>query len=396
VVSVVFPCLNEAGSVGDCVREALSALEASGIPSEVLVVDNGSSDDSAAVALAAGARVISEARPGYGSALRAGIAAAEGAVIVMADADWSYDLRAIDDLVRPVITGSAELVVGNRMAGIERGAMPLLNRYLGNPILTALVRRVTKRLDVDDSQCGCRAFSASAIRSLDLRTSGMEFASEMVIRAGQAGLRMSQMPINYRRRVGLSKLHPLRDGWRHLRLISMLAPQLVLFQPGLLLLGLGLVLSVYSVVSPGGIEIGSLRWQPIFFSTIAITLGVHGVLVGMLLAHRSALTDPQARSRFAFVGGRSFPRLCVAIGACALVTGLAVDALLFVWWLWKLAAVSRAIAYASIAQSLIIGGVSTASFGLVVNVVTWADQMHSSTDRATQPEFAMLASKASS
>jgi len=176
LVTVVLPCLNEQGSVGECVDEAHAALLAAGMKCEVLVVDNNSTDRSIEIALAHGARVIRERRPGYGSALRAGIEAAYGDIVVMADADLTYDLSRIAQLVQPVADGSADIVLGERLSEAPRSTMPLLHRHVGTPLLTLLVRRATNGLTVTDSQSGYRAFRRDAILALGLSATGMEFA----------------------------------------------------------------------------------------------------------------------------------------------------------------------------------------------------------------------------
>jgi glycosyltransferase involved in cell wall biosynthesis len=237
LVSVVIPCLDEAENVGACVRAAAGALERDGVEGEVVVVDNGSTDGSAALAAAAGARVVSEHRPGYGSAYLAGFEAARGDYIIMADADLTYDFDDIPRFVNELDRG-AELVIGDRMDNIHPGAMPWLHRYVGNPILTGVLNLLF-RTGVKDPHCGMRAVRRELLPALDLRTSGMEFASEMVIRASKVGLRISQVPIEYRPRSGVSKLSSFRDGWRHLRFLLVHSPTYLFLIPGAALTALG-------------------------------------------------------------------------------------------------------------------------------------------------------------
>ncbi|MGA2166180.1 MAG: glycosyltransferase family 2 protein, partial [Solirubrobacteraceae bacterium] len=193
LVSVVIPCLNEAENIERCVKAALEVLSRNALDGEVLVVDNGSEDASAALATAAGARVVNEPRRGYGSAYLAGFAAARGRYIVMADADLTYDFNEIPRFVAE-LDGGAELVMGDRMDNIQPGAMTWLHRYVGNPILTGLLNLFFDT-GVKDAHCGMRALRRDVLPRLDLRTTGMEFASEMVIRAAKADLRIAEFPI---------------------------------------------------------------------------------------------------------------------------------------------------------------------------------------------------------
>jgi glycosyltransferase involved in cell wall biosynthesis len=242
LVSVVIPCLNEEANIERCVRDALDALASSGLSGEVLVVDNASEDRSAELAAAAGARVIREARRGYGSAYLAGFAAARGSYIVMADADLTYDFGEIPNFVAKLNDG-AQLVMGNRMDNIKPGAMPWLHRYIGNPLLTGLLN-LFFRTGVRDAHCGMRALRADVLDTLDLRTTGMEFASEMVIRASKEHLRISEVDIEYHPRGGESKLSSFRDGWRHLRFLLVHSPTYLFILPGALLGALGTLISI--------------------------------------------------------------------------------------------------------------------------------------------------------
>jgi glycosyltransferase involved in cell wall biosynthesis len=266
VVSVVIPCLNEAENIEACVTTALEVLKSNDLDGEVVVVDNASEDDSAALAAAAGAHVVSEPRRGYGSAYLAGFAAARGKYIVMADADLTYDFNEIPRFVAELDRG-AELVMGDRMDNIQPGAMPWLHRYIGNPILTGLLNFFF-RTGVKDAHCGMRALRRDVLQRLDLRTTGMEFASEMVIRASKENLRIAEFPIEYHPRGGESKLSSFRDGWRHLRFLLVHSPTHLFILPGTILAGVG---TAIVLLVGGGLDIFGRAW------------GIHALIGGSLL-----------------------------------------------------------------------------------------------------------------
>jgi glycosyltransferase involved in cell wall biosynthesis len=236
-ISVVIPCLNEAEAIERCVASARTALEEAGLEGEVIVVDNGSDDGSAELATRAGATVVHEPRRGYGSAYLSGFSAARGDYIVMADADLTYDFGEIPRFVRCLDDG-AELVMGNRMERISPGAMPWLHRYVGNPLLTGILN-LFFHAGVSDAHCGMRALRREVLPRLDLRTTGMEFASEMVIRAAKEGLDVREIPIAYHPREGESKLSSFRDGWRHLRFLLVHSPTYLFLLPGAFMVVLG-------------------------------------------------------------------------------------------------------------------------------------------------------------
>jgi glycosyltransferase involved in cell wall biosynthesis len=240
-VSVVIPCLNEAENIEECVRRARKVLAESSVPGEVIVVDNGSEDGSAELARAAGATVIEEPRRGYGQAYRTGFDAASGDYIVMIDADLTYDFEEIPRFVGELDAG-ADLVMGNRMNGVEPGAMSMLSK-IGNPILTGFLN-VVHASPVKDAHCGLRALRRDALPALGLHSTGMEFASEMVIRAAKIDLDVRELPIALHRRGGESKLSPFRDGWRHLRLILVHSPTALFLVPGCVLVALGALMSL--------------------------------------------------------------------------------------------------------------------------------------------------------
>jgi len=265
-VSVIIPCLNEAENIEECVRRARQALEDSGIPGEVVVADNGSTDGSAELAAAQGARVVHEPRRGYGSAYLAGFAAARGEYLVMLDADLTYDFDDIPRFVEHLEAG-AQLVMGDRMDNIQPGAMPWLHRYVGNPVLTGILN-LFFRTGVKDAHCGMRAVRRTALDDLDLRTTGMEFASEMVIRAAKEDLDIRELPIEYHPRGGESKLSSFRDGWRHLRFLLVHSPTHLFVLPGALMAFLGALVTVTVLTR---LEIFGREWE------------LHSLIAGALL-----------------------------------------------------------------------------------------------------------------
>ena len=246
LVSVVIPCLNEEENIEACVEAARKAMADAGILGEVVVADNDSEDQSAKLAEAAGARVVHEPRRGYGSAYMAGFGAARGKYIVMGDADLTYDFEEIPRFV-DYLDGGADLVMGDRMDNIQPGAMPWLHRYVGNPLLSGFLN-LLYRTGVRDAHCGMRAVRRSKLEELDLRTPGMEFASEMVIRAAKRGLVIEQFPIDYHPRGGESKLSTWRDGWRHLRFLLVHSPNYLFLLPGLVLAGVGSLVVLLSIL----------------------------------------------------------------------------------------------------------------------------------------------------
>ena len=266
-VSVVIPCLNEAGTIEECVRRARQALSAGQLIGEVIVVDNGSGDGSGELAARAGASVVLEPERGYGSAYLAGFTAARGRYIVMADADLTYDFAEIPRFVAELDAG-ADLVMGNRMKNIHPGAMPWHHRYIGNPVLSGVLN-VFFRTGVDDAHCGMRALRRDVLPRLDLRTTGMEFASEMIIRAAKEHLDIRQFPIEYHRRGGESKLSSFRDGWRHLRFLLVHSPNYLFILPGAVMAILGALVELVVIST---LPVFGRHWD------------IHALIAGALLA----------------------------------------------------------------------------------------------------------------
>jgi glycosyltransferase involved in cell wall biosynthesis len=273
------PCLNEAETLETCVTKALGYLEKAGIDGEVIVADNGSDDRSPEIAAQAGARVVHVPSRGYGSALRAGIEASRGTCIIMGDADDSYDFTRLDPFVERLREGY-DLVMGNRFAGgILPGAMPPLHRYLGNPVLT-WVGRLFFRSPLRDFHCGLRGFSREAIERLDLRTTGMEFASEMVVKASLFGLKVAEVPVTLSPdgRSRPPHLRSWRDGWRHLRFLLLYSPRWLFLYPGVLMMLAGSLLTLWLL--PGPRSVGSVTFDihTLLYAVMVIVLGFQTVL----------------------------------------------------------------------------------------------------------------------
>jgi glycosyltransferase involved in cell wall biosynthesis len=278
-LSVVMPCLNEAATVADCVRQARDALATYGIHGEVVVADNGSTDGSRELAAAAGARVVAVPQRGYGSALLTGIASARGEYVVMGDADGSYDFSAVDRFLAKLRDGN-DLVMGNRFrGGVAKGAMPFLHRWLGNPVLSFLGRLFFSS-EVGDFHSGLRGFRRSPILALDLRTTGMEFASEMVVKASVRGLRIAEVPVSLApdKRDRPPHLRTWRDGWRHLRFLLLYSPRWLFLYPGALLMVVGTLVGLWLL--PGERALGSLRLDvhTLIYAAAAVVLGYQAVI----------------------------------------------------------------------------------------------------------------------
>jgi len=330
LVSVVIPCLNEAENIEACVSAALEAIVRMGVVGEVVVADNDSEDDSAALAERAGARVVIERRRGYGSAYLAGFAASQGRYIVMADADLTYDFNEIPRFIDELEKG-AEMVIGDRMDNIQPGAMPWLHRYIGNPILTGLLN-LFFRTGISDAHCGMRALRRDVLPRLDLRTTGMEFASEMVIRASKENLRIAEFPIEYHPRGGESKLSSFRDGWRHLRFLLVHSPNHLFILPGALTAGLG---SLIMVIAESRLELFGRPWgfHAIIGGALLMMVGTQILALG-LCAHAYGTyfmgeRDPwfdRMRDRFRLEHG-------LLLGGLFMLVGIGLGILILVSWI---------------------------------------------------------------
>jgi glycosyltransferase involved in cell wall biosynthesis len=354
LVSVVIPCLNEAANIEQCVTIARDVMAEHGIRGEVVVADNNSTDGSGEIAAAAGARVVLETRPGYGSAYLAGFGAARGRYIVMADADLTYDFNEIPRFVQKLDEG-AQLVMGDRMDNIHPGAMPWLHRYVGNPVLTGVLN-VFFRTGVSDAHCGMRGLRRDILPILDLRTTGMEFASEMVIRASKEKLDIREFPIEYHPRGGESKLSSFRDGWRHLRFLLVHSPTYLFVVPGALMAILGALVAITVVAQ---LDVLGRSWDihSMVGGALLMIVGTQVLALG-LCAHAYGTyfmgeKDPwfdRMRARFRLEHG-------LMLGGAIVLLGLAVGAGIVYTWVGRgFGALSEA-RLAVLAATLMIVGI---------------------------------------
>ncbi|MGY1731875.1 glycosyltransferase family 2 protein [Geodermatophilus sp. SYSU D01045] len=319
-LSIVMPCLNEAETLATCVRKARGYLERSGVRGEVVIADNGSTDGSQAIAEAEGARVVPVSEKGYGNALMGGIRAARGRYVVMGDADDSYDFSDLGAFLEE-LRGGADLVMGNRFqGGIEDGAMPPLHRYVGNPVLS-FIGRLFFKARVGDFHCGLRGFNRQRLLDLDLHTTGMEFASEVVVRSVLAGHRVTEVPTTLSKdgRSRPPHLRSFRDGWRHLRFLLLFAPRWLFLFPGFVLAGLGALATLVLLVTP--VTIGSATFDvgTLGYAAAALLIGSQAIafwLLTKVYAIEEGFLPPD-------------PRLTRVLQRFTLEVGLVVGGLLF-------------------------------------------------------------------
>lgn len=334
-LTILMPCLNEAITLGTCVSKAMDFLRQSGVTGEVLVADNGSTDGSQDIARSLGARIIDIPRRGYGAALRGGIAAARGKYTIMGDSDDSYDFSNLGGFVAELRKGN-DIVMGNRFkGGIAPGAMPVLHRYLGNPVLS-FVGRLFFGIPVRDFHCGLRGFNTQSIRDLGLITEGMEFASEMVVRAALNKYRIAEIPTTLKPdgRDRPPHLKTWRDGWRHLKFLLMYSPRWLFLIPGALLIFVGVVLAMVLAFGPvqiaAGVEIGMNTFTAACFMVIA---GVQLLSFGVLVRYYGAITGMLPPSFVSNIIRQYFTtEHVVRVAAFVLLIGLLIFGFAFAQW----------------------------------------------------------------
>ncbi len=364
-VSVVLPCLNEEETVAACVEKARGGFEREGIDGEVVVVDNGSTDRSREEALRAGARVIEESRRGYGAAHLRGFADSRGEIIVMADADDTYDLVNLTPLVEPVRNGY-DMAVGNRMHGMEPGAMTWSHRVIGTPAISFLLRLFTGS-SVGDSQCGLRAFTRDAYERMELRSTGMELASEMILKAFRRDMKVAEVPTTYAVRKGETKLNTFRDGWRHLRFLLLYTPHYLFLVPGLILMLLGILSLGITLAASGGVSVGTLTWQPVFAGGVLVVVGTNALVIGSathLFAVSRGIIPEDRLTRVL----RKYAQLEPVLGLAGLVilTGIGLDAVIFYEWVTESDLGVSTAGLAAVAQTSVIVGANLALGGFLI------------------------------
>jgi hypothetical protein len=377
-LTILMPCLDEAATVGVCVEKARGFLQRSGVAGEVLVADNGSSDGSRDIAERAGARVIGVQRRGYGAALGAGIAAARGRYIIMGDADDSYDFSRLEAIVEKLRAGYP-LVMGNRFkGGIRPGAMPALHRYLGNPVLS-FIGRMLFGTGVRDFHCGLRGFDREAARALDLRTAGMEFASELVVKAALAGWRIAEVPVVLHPdgRGRPPHLRSWRDGWRHLRFLLLFSPRWLFLYPGLALLILGTALTAALYVRPLRLGGAGLDIHSMLYASAGALLGMQLCLFALFarVSAQNAGLLPRRASLDRLLGGLTLER-GLLFGLALVVAGLAWSAAAF--WQWREAGFGaldpRVVMRETIpASALMVGGMEIMLASFLLSLLVWKD-----------------------
>lgn len=379
LVSAVMPCLNEEETLGLCISKAMQCFQALGIHGQVVVADNGSTDRSVEIAVRLGAKVVHQSVKGYGAALMAGIAAAEGDIIVIGDSDDSYDWSDIGPFIHRIQSGH-DLVMGNRFkGGIEPGAMPPLHQYLGNPVLSFIARAVC-RAPVGDFHCGMRAFTQTAYRQMALVTTGMEFASEMVINAARNGLRITEIPIRLfpDKRSRPPHLRSFRDGWRHLRFMMTYAPDHIFVIPGALMLFLGLLLQLALVGGPIQLFGLSLGIHFLALGSLLTLAGYNvlnlGVLGKMIVAHKHPKLVSQTTSWFT----QHFSLEAWLIsGGLLTLGGLTVDAIIFFDWLGRIGeAMEGTVHLAFVASTTVVLGLNIMFSAFLLNLLLSEDRLH--------------------
>ncbi|NQT12356.1 MAG: glycosyltransferase family 2 protein [Planctomycetes bacterium] len=377
LVSVVMPCLDEERTVASCVQKALHVMAEMGVAGEVVVSDNGSTDNSVAEAVEAGARVVHCPERGYGNAVRFGVEASRGDFVIMGDADSSYDFGSIERFIRPLQEG-ADLVMGNRfLGGIRPGAMPWKNRYLGNPALTKLLN-LFFRTGVGDAHCGLRGFSRTAFQRMRLESRGMEFASEMVVKAAKREMQIVEVPttLDPDGRDRPPHLAPWRDGWRHLKFLLMFSPLHLFLIPGAILVVIGLLL----LLLPAG---GTYRIADFHFDVHWMVLGVLLLVVGVqilefgILARLYTVTHrfPERDPTLEWLRRHLKVEYGLLLGTALFGIGMAIDIWVLMEWIDAQFGQLQRVRPALVATALVAVGVQVVFFSFLFAILdSGADQ----------------------
>jgi glycosyltransferase involved in cell wall biosynthesis len=335
-ISVIMPCLNEEKAVGICVEKCFRAFDENNIKGEVIVIDNGSTDKSREIALKAGAKLVEELRRGYGSAYLRGFSEAGGKYLLMADADNTYDFLEIPNFIKQLRKGY-DFVIGTRLKGDianGKGTMPWTHRYIGNPVLTFILKSFFK-IKVSDVYCGMRAMTRDAYDKLFLRTTGMEFALEMVINTKKAKLRVKEVPINYGLRMGESKLRTVKDGWRSLRFMLLYSPKFLFIVPGAILFIIGT--AILLALASGPLKLGNMEfnYHYMFLGSIFAIMGYQVINLGLftkVYSYSEKFEDEKKDKIMQFIFKNLSLERIIIIGAVSFLSGLFL--LAYVVYLW--------------------------------------------------------------
>lgn len=358
-VSVVMPCLNEEEGIGNSIKKAKEAIKKHKLSAEIVVADNGSTDNSVKIAKKLGARVVFQKEKGYGSAYLKGLAAAKGEYIIIGDSDDTYDFREINKFISPLKKGY-DLVIGSRFRGkILPGAMSWSHRYLGNPILSAMIRLMFG-INISDSQCGMRAFTKEVFKKLELKTTGMEFASEMLVKALEKKMKIFEVPIRYYPRKGKSKLSGVKDAWRHIRFLLMYSPNHLFLIPGFIILVFGFFGLVRLFFGPfyflgHGFDVHSM-----ILSSLLLILGLQIVINGLHAKIFAYTQGYQKKSKTLRLLFKYFNlERGIALGGLLIFLGILINLLVFVFWAKKGFGELQAVRPMILANTILIVGFQT-------------------------------------
>lgn len=366
-LSVILPCLNEELALGSCLDKIKEIIKQSNLKAEIIVVDNGSVDSSCGIAVKKGTRLVHEEKRGYGCAYLKGFEVARGKYLFLADSDGTYDFREIPKFVEQLKQGY-DFVIGNRFKGkIEKGAMPWSRRCIGNPILSAILRLIFK-IKVHDVHCGMRAIRKDKLKELNLKTAGMEFASEMVIMAGKKELKIRELPINYFKRQGDSKLNSFTDGWRHLRFMLLYSPLFLFFIPGLIFFLMGLISMLWMYLGPSEILGIKFHYHPILLSALLIIIG-YQLIIFSLFAKTYAITHlgdkPIFDSLYKYITIEKAGITGILMG----MSGIIIYILIFSKWLSSGFGELQEIKNSVLALTLIIAGIQTIFSSFMLSIL---------------------------
>jgi hypothetical protein len=387
-VSIIIPCLNEERTVAECVTTAFGWLHSTGMSGEVIVVDNASTDGTSEVAEAAGARIVSEPRPGKGNAFRTGVAHSSGRYIVMSDGDATYDLSDLGPIIEPLTQGY-DMVIGNRLQGnMEPGAMPWLHKKIGNPIFNWLIGVITGQ-KMGDVLSGLRGFTREAWDVMRPTSAGFELESEICLRAGRNKMRVAHVPIPYAVRREPSKLRGLTHGWAITRFIVLESADLVFIYPGILAVLLGIVSLVVGVAASEGVDVGSVRWQPVFAGGILVPGGIAFITVGVAskwLAWRRGVAPPGRTVTLLSDDGIPIGDYVLLAGVGTLAAGIILDVYLLARWTAD-DPPGLALGLGAVAQTMVVAGLNLVVAAVLIDVLRSQphyDQDHTETDEVRQ------------